>query len=103
MADEHAGGNAAHAAGHRGDSVHDGLHFFIDRVSRNGAQATFGIGLFFIPVDGYVYYLLSGPYIRLGQAAQLTGGGNAYIRLAGNGGGVHRLGMADGDGGVFRQ
>ena len=39
MADEHAGGDGAHAAGDRGDGIYNGLHLVKDRVAGNGALA----------------------------------------------------------------
>ena len=88
---QHRPGHGAHAAGDRGNGIHNGLYLGETGVARNAAQAALGIGLVGVPVDGNIDDHLAGPHVLLGQAAQHTGGRHQNVRIPGDLGGVDGL------------
>ena len=98
---QHGGGHGADAAGNGRDGLNDRLDLVKLGVAGDAALAALGVDLVLVPVDGHVHDHLSGADIVLGQAVQHTGGGNNDVRVPADFSGVHRLGMADGNGGVL--
>ena len=101
MADEHGGGHGANAARNGGDGLDDGLDLVKLGVAGDCALAALGVDLLRIPVDGDIDHDLAGAHEVLGQGAQHAGCGHQDVCAAGDLGGVDRLGVADGDGGVL--
>ena len=94
MGHQHRGGDSPYAAGHRGNSLHNGRHCREVRIAAEAGA---------VPVYGHIQHGLAWSDMGGGQAVDRAGGGDDNIRLAGQRRRIRRLCMANGDGGVLPQ
>ena len=96
MSHQHGGRHRAHAAGHRGDGIHDGRGRVKVRIAYDGV-------FFRVPVGGHVDDRLTGPDMGRRQAPRRTRRRYEDVRLTGDGGQIGGSGVAHRHRGVPRQ